>query len=66
MANYSSTDIAAWQSAVVSDLKDSRNSDGGWGYLLGQGSATEPTSLALLGLSVHEPNGDSPGLLRPG
>jgi hypothetical protein len=60
LADYSSTDIAVWQSAVVSDLKDSRNSDGGWGYFSGQDSATEPTSLALLALSVLEPNGDSP------
>ncbi|UCD30476.1 MAG: hypothetical protein JSV03_08420 [Planctomycetota bacterium] len=51
--------IAAWKSSVASALAEGQNEDGGWGYYTSQTSSTEPTSLALLALSLIEPDSDS-------
>ncbi len=46
------TSASTWTATAGANLLGLQNADGGWPYHAGQASATEPTALAILALSV--------------
>jgi hypothetical protein len=46
-------DISAWVAEATSELAAAQATDGGWPYLVGQQSATEPTAMAVLALTAQ-------------
>lgn len=47
-----SSEIALWRSEAAGELASLQAADGGWPYIAGQTSATEPTALAMLALAA--------------
>lgn len=47
-----SSGIALWRSEAAGELASLQAADGGWPYVVGQTSATEPTALAMLALAA--------------
>ena len=47
-----SSGFAAWQAEAATELASLQAGDGGWAYIPGQTSATEPTALAFLALAT--------------